>query len=139
MIRTCSNAECQKIFSTNGIQTLCQKCQGLEEDSYLVIKQYLDEHPGAGIKEVHEATQISMEFIENLYKSGRFSLVVLPKCTRCGKENIGQLNVCQECADSMRNQFSSAMAEIKTPAKAQPQPIRANSSRDSSYGLGRHK
>ncbi|MBY0403844.1 MAG: hypothetical protein K2X66_08085 [Cyanobacteria bacterium] len=127
------------MFSTSGLSTLCPKCQEKEDEAFNTIKEYLKEHVGAASVEIHEATGIPLDVIDNLYKSGRLTMVILSKCNRCGevlKDNPGNLTVCQGCAKEMQNQFSSAMQGLKPSA---PQPVarpRPKSDDGKSYGLG---
>jgi protein-arginine kinase activator protein McsA len=140
MLRTCFNVECQKLFSTSGLTTLCPKCQKKEDEAFEIIKEFLSQRPGAAIVEIHEATEVPMDVIDNLYKSGRLNMVVLPKCNRCGdtiKDNSG-LSVCQPCAKAMQQQFASAMSEIRPAAPPTQSAARPRNRNDDgkSYGLG---
>jgi protein-arginine kinase activator protein McsA len=140
MLKTCSNLECQKLFSGNVNSTLCRTCQQKEDSAFEVVKAYLAEHPGAAVMEIHQQTEIPLDVINALYESGRLAVVVLQKCSKCGntiRENPGNLMICQDCAKTMQSQLSSELSSLQLRPQAPVQTTRA-SNRDSgkSYGLG---
>lgn len=136
MLKTCYNPECKKLFSTSGLQNLCNKCQEIEDEVYNQIKDYITGHPAASVIDIHNDTGVAMEFIENLQKSGRLNMVVLPKCSRCGESiaDGSSKSLCHGCAKAMQEQFASELMGIKPSAAAQNLP----SSKSSFGGGGRH-
>lgn len=123
------------MFSPVELETICPKCVAKDEEAYMTVRSHVADHPGATIAEIHEATQVPVDVIDRLYKAGRFSEAAMAKCSRCGKDNANGLQVCNECADTMRNDFNSAMSELKTPQR--PQQTVSMRREIGKYGLGR--
>lgn len=140
MLKTCTNPACLKLFSGSLTAMMCRVCQQLEDTAYETVKEYLVEHPGAAVMEIHEQTEVPLDTINGLYDSGRLTMIILQKCNKCGnalRDNPGNLTVCQDCAKQMQNQISSELSalQIKPPPVVNTRPTSRDSGK--SYGLGR--
>jgi len=125
-VRNCP--ECGKVFTYNGSRNLCPRCIEKEEQKYQLVRKYVKDHPGAGISEVAEETEVDEELVLRFLKEGRLhskGLVVADissECARCGKKILSG-RYCQDCLLKMTKEMSKAAGidqrkeEASAPAK----------------------
>lgn len=104
-IRNCSR--CGKIYIYDGFK-LCIDCRKEDEEDFLKVKHYLEEHPRSNIMKVSEATEVDTKKIIEFLKEGRLEVRsednLLLKCERCGKP-ITKGRFCDECKLAMEREF----------------------------------
>lgn len=99
---------CGKIFQYMG-RDMCPECVEKIDDCFVMIRDYLDEHPNAGIGEVSEALEIDEKIILDFIKSGRILLKeAVLKCMSCGRPiRCGEM--CDECKAKITNKLAAAV------------------------------
>ncbi len=99
MLDYCS--ECGKLFAGGG--RICPECIRTEEEEFERVKRYLDERPGAEVKEVARDTGVPERKILRYLREGR--LVSVPQgmalfCERCGRK-VEHGRYCFPCAQEL--------------------------------------
>lgn len=138
MLKNCRNRDCAKLFSTTNADTkFCPKCdeknEMTEDQAYQIIKDYLVNAPNATVKELKENTEVHLDMITSLYQSGRFTLVNVPHCSRCGTAMVdGKPNAtfCKSCSDYLSREIGQP--QNQSQAATQQQSSKSNRS----YGIG---
>lgn len=67
-VRNCSR--CGKIYAYDGFK-ICLSCRRDDEKDFKIIKEYIDENPGANISEVAEGTGVDTKKIIEFLREGR--------------------------------------------------------------------
>ncbi len=99
---------CGKLFVYNGIP-LCNACVQEDEETYKLVKEYIEKHPRCTTIEVSEALDVPVEKILQFLREGKLELSsdnpnIVLGCERCGRPiNTGRY--CKECASFMESQF----------------------------------
>ncbi len=105
--------KCKKIFAPTMNSKVCPACIQKEEEQYKIVKDYLWDHPGATILQIHEATGISEKLIQKFVREGRFLQIngvdLMVECERCGKK-ISSGRFCTEC----RNKLKDGIDKVKS-------------------------
>ncbi|TDX58893.1 flagellar protein [Orenia marismortui] len=100
---------CKKVFAAVQGAKICPNCLREEEDQFVLVKDYLWEHPGATIKELHEATEVEERIIKKFVKEGRFLQIngvdITVECERCGTA-IRSGRFCEDCSQKLQNGIS---------------------------------
>lgn len=113
-VRNCSR--CGKVFGYIGGPPLCPSCKQKDEEDYKKVKQYLQENPGATMKEVSEACEVSIEKITRYLREGRLEIregsnIVL-ECEVCGK-SIKTGRFCEVCSRQLGREISSVAKNME--------------------------
>lgn len=114
--RSCS--ACGKIFIYRG-DNKCPDCAKELEEQFDTIKKYLYKHPGAGVAEVAEETEIDEKTILYFLREGRLELASADSsltCMNCG-EAIKSGKYCKKCSTQLSSTLDSV---VKKP---EPEPI----------------
>ena len=79
----------------------CEKCRYVDYDDYGKVRNYVEEHRGASVAQVSDATGVDQKFINELLREERLEIAseskVFLKCEGCGRE-IRFGRYCSECA-----------------------------------------
>ncbi len=103
---------CGKLFVYNGV-SICSACVGQDEETYRLVKEYIEKHQRCNTVEVSEALDVPVEKILQFLREGKLELgsdnpnMVLG-CERCGRP-ITTGRYCKECAYSMESQFKRGL------------------------------
>jgi flagellar operon protein (TIGR03826 family) len=128
-LSNCSN--CGRIFDKR-IRDICPACIEEEEKDFLQIKDYLNDHPTAGIKEISEETGITERRGISFFKNGRLLASrrnrehKLLSCERCG-EPIAYGKFCERCQQVLSKTLRSGGApkdNRNRPERQESQPAR---------------
>jgi flagellar operon protein (TIGR03826 family) len=117
-VRNCKN--CGKLFNyISGHPPLCHNCIKELEEKFLVVKEYIYKHPGAGMQEVAEENEVSTTQIQKWIREERLefskeSLVGL-ECESCGTL-IRTGRFCKSCKDKLANNLGNVYKE--------PEPVK---------------
>jgi methionyl-tRNA synthetase len=101
------------------------------EEKFYLVRQYIDDNPGADIGEVSEANEVPIKQIERWIREERLSFTAdspigIP-CEWCGK-TIKSGRYCSECADklgnTLKNLYSSEEEAEHTKQKSKGNKMR---------------
>lgn len=112
---------CGKLFQSYG-KAICSDCAEEMDQYYIMIKDYIYDHPDANVIEISKETKIAEITILYFLKEGRLSICnnsgVLV-CEKCGK-SISSGKYCASCLDKLGNALSSVCrtAQQRTKERA---------------------
>jgi len=116
-VRNCKG--CSRLFNYLGGQPLCPECIKALDLKFDEVKEYVYDNPGAGMTEVSEAMDVSINQIKRWIREEKLSFSdeaqVGLECEGCGKM-IRTGRFCQDCKTKYVNGFSSI-----TKPKMEPQ------------------
>lgn len=118
-VRNCKN--CGKLFNyINGLPPLCHSCIKELEDKFQVVKEYIYNHPGAGVAEVAEENEVTTTQIQKWIREERLefskeSMVGL-ECENCGTL-IRTGRFCQSCKDKLAINLGNLYKEPEPPQR----------------------
>jgi flagellar operon protein (TIGR03826 family) len=104
-IRQCS--QCKGIFQSFGEETVCPRCMEEMDQQYVKVRDYLYEHPRAGIVELSKETQVDEKMILRFLKEERLILAEPTeylRCASCGTP-ISSGRYCENCLKSIKNEI----------------------------------
>ena len=114
-LRNCKG--CNKVFKHMGGPVLCQRCKDALEAKFMEVKEYIRENPRVSVKNVAEATEVSIKQIKQWIREDRLILSEPDAdgvtCEKCGKP-ICSGRFCAKCKDKMANNLT---ASISHPAQ----------------------
>lgn len=115
-------AKCEGVLVYKGLgEYECENCGESEFDDYGKVRNYLDEHRGANVAEISDATGVSHKSIREMIKENRFEVVDsyggYIRCEMCGA-NIKSGRLCSKCELLYHRQLEDeARASRKTSGK----------------------
>ncbi|WMJ85756.1 flagellar protein [Anaerocolumna sp. MB42-C2] len=112
-VRNCKN--CGKLYNyISGQPPLCNACLKALDEKFSVVKEYIYNHPGAGIAEVSEANEVSTMQIQKWIREERLTFSpdspIGIECENCGTM-IKTGRFCKACKDKLLNNFGSLYPE----------------------------
>lgn len=121
-VRNCK--ECGRIFNYVSGSSLCPSCVKDLDKKFEQVKEYIYDHPGAGIQEVSEANEVSTMQIKQWIRQERLSFTeesaIGLDCEKCGTL-IKTGRYCNSCknqmANSLENVYKKPAIEIKKREK----------------------
>lgn len=109
-IRNCRN--CGNIFNYLSGPLVCPACRESLEAKFQEVKQYIEEHPGVGIKQVSEACDVETHIIQQWLREERLEVTensaVYLNCESCGAP-IRSGRYCDRCKNSLTNGFRNVL------------------------------
>lgn len=109
-VRTCRN--CKKLFNYVTGPTICPSCREIMEESFKVVKAYIQDHPHVDMRTVSEECDVDVAQIRQWIREERLEFAsdsaVGLNCDRCGK-SIKSGRYCPECKADMQKTFSNAI------------------------------
>ena len=116
-VRNC--ARCGRMFNFVANEQICPNCKKKEEDSFQRVKEYIQENPHCGLKEVSDECEVSTKLIKQWIKEERLEFSggggIALNCEGCGAP-ITTGRFCDKCKASM-------MSGLKDTAKSMaPKP-----------------
>lgn len=119
-VRNCKG--CGRLFNYLSGPPLCPGCIKALDDKFVEVKEYIYDHPGAGIQEVSEEMEVSTTQIKNWIREERLSFsedaTVGIDCESCGR-SIRTGRFCKECKDQMANSFGKMYEQPVVEKKKQ--------------------
>ena len=113
---------CGKLFPRTSI-LLCKKCALVEEHRFELVKHFLQEHEGAAVGEVSQATGVSASDVQYFMERGR--LITLEHVCTCN--GIGER--CRYCRSKLSNSFKEMQASMQRDIQAREADQPAQSER----------
>jgi flagellar operon protein (TIGR03826 family) len=128
--RNCSR--CGKLFIQVGQRTICPDCVREDDKSFDVIRDYLYDHPGAGVVEVSERTGIDEQLVLQFLRDGRLVLgqgvADSLRCERCGAQ-IRTGRLCDRCLASLTSEVRRVTGTSQPRASQSPPAARTERDR----------
>ncbi|MGB8452266.1 MAG: flagellar protein [Anaerocolumna sp.] len=118
-VRNCKN--CGKLYNyINGLPPLCNACLKVLEDKFAVVKEYIYNHPGAGMQEVAEENDVTTIQIQKWIREERLAFspdsMVGIECENCGAM-IKTGRFCKTCKDKLVNNLGNLYKDEDLPQK----------------------
>ncbi len=123
-IRNCKR--CGRVFLSTG-HPVCRECLAKEDGQFIKVKHYLAEHPGAGVQETSDETEVPLDVVVEFLRQG---LLVTGDgadgwlvCMVC-KKPITRGRLCPNCEAALgagtkfRSQQQRGQGEAQAQAKA---------------------
>lgn len=108
-VRNCK--ACGKLFNFMDGPPLCPTCLKALDLKFEEVKEYIYDHPGAGIQEVSEEKDVSISQIKNWVRQERLSFSdespIGLECESCGAI-IKTGRYCKNCKDRTANHLNEA-------------------------------
>lgn len=119
-VRNCKG--CSRLFNYLGGPQMCPECTRALDIKFEEVREYVYDNPGAGMQQVSEAMDVSIQQIKHWIREERLAFSdqaqVGLECENCGTM-IRTGRFCQECKNKYANGFSSLYkpAEKSAPKK----------------------
>lgn len=127
-VRNCK--DCGKLFNYLSGPTLCPTCMKKLDDKFAIVKEYIYNHPGAGMQEVADENDVSIPQIKNWVREEKLafteSSMVGIECESCGVL-IRTGRFCQSCKDKLTNNLNNIYHKQEQPASTNSKDRRENS------------
>lgn len=99
----------------------CENCMAIEYDDYGKVRKYIEEHRGATVRDIEQATGIRQRTVMQLLKDDRIEVAQNSKlflhCEICGQD-IRSGSICNRCeAEKQRNIQNNEKAFRKSSVK----------------------
>ena len=128
-VRNCKG--CSRLFNYIGGQPLCPECSKALDVKFDEVRDYVYDHPRAGMQQVSEEMEVSIAQIKRWIREERLAFSdeaqVGLECEGCGKM-IRTGRFCEPCKAKYINGFSAytkkAEPEKKQPGKGQGPQMR---------------
>ncbi|OON96572.1 MAG: hypothetical protein ATN32_06280 [Candidatus Epulonipiscium fishelsonii] len=114
--------KCKALFQYSGGKILCITCRADEEDSFLIVKDFLRENPSASLEMVNSETSVPIKLIKEFIRDGRLEVSnrspLAVDCERCGKKTTSG-RICPACKNQIARELSSVGKISPAPNKAE--------------------
>lgn len=120
--------KCGRAFGADGNE-YCTRCRVDPEEAFKKVKEYLYDHPGASVNEVHEETGVSERLILQFLRDDRIEIResenTFLDCERCGT-SITSGRYCDECAGAIKKGFQKVMTPKEKEEKKKRETVKNN-------------
>ncbi len=111
-VRNCKT--CGKLFNYIGGAPICPACNRALDEKFSQVKEYIYNHPGAGMQEVSEENDVTIPQIQKWVREERLAFsdesLVGIECEKCGV-TIKTGRFCQSCKDKLANNLGNIYRE----------------------------
>ena len=129
--------KCGRAFGDDGNE-FCSRCRIDPEEAYRKVKDYLYDHPGATVNEVHEETGVSERLILQFLRDDRIEIResdnTFLDCERCGT-SITSGRYCDECAGAIKKGFQ----KVLTPKEKEVKKDKGEMKNNRMFAADRHR
>lgn len=119
-IRNCRN--CGNIFNYMSGPIVCPACKESLEAKFQEVKQYIEEHPGVGIKQVSDACDVETSQIQQWLREERLEVTensaIYLNCESCGAP-IRSGRFCDRCRNNLTNGFKNIIRSSQPVQEAE--------------------
>ncbi|SFR73309.1 flagellar protein [Anaeromicropila populeti] len=113
-VRNCKM--CGRLFNYMGGAPICPKCENALEEKYQEVKAYVYDNPNAGIQEVAEENDVTVNQIKKWIRDERLSFSddspIGIACEKCGAM-IKTGRFCKDCKNKMASGLENLYAKPK--------------------------
>jgi len=117
-VRNCKS--CGKLFNYLSGPPLCTSCIKALDEKFSVVKEYIYDHPGAGMQEVSDENDVTIPQIQKWLREEKLSFsensLVGIECENCGA-TIRTGKFCQSCKTKLVNNLGNIYKEPDIQAK----------------------
>ena len=111
-VRNCRN--CRRLFNYIGGQQICPECKESLEKKFYQVKEYIREHPHAGINEIAKENDVKKMQLQQWVREERLQFSsdsdIALQCEKCGNK-IYTGRFCENCKKGLTNSLTQAFAE----------------------------
>lgn len=112
---------CKKLFKTvNENDDVCPACRVSSEETFQLIKQYLQEYPGTALPILSEETGVPIYVIEHYLKQERIEVSpnspIMLCCNKCGAQIVTGM-YCDACGRTLANELKKIKNAILAEEK----------------------
>lgn len=126
-VRNCKT--CGKLFNYIGGAPLCPACSKALDVKFTVVKDYIYNHPGAGMQEVAEQNDVTIPQIQKWIREERLafseSSLVGIECENCGV-SIRTGRFCKSCKEKLANNLGNVYKEPEGQGKKKQSQVNLN-------------
>lgn len=126
-VRNCRG--CGKLFNYIGGVPLCATCAAALEAKFEKVKEYVYDHPGAGMQEVSDEMDVSIPQIKQWIREERLafaeSSMIGLDCEGCGT-SIRTGRFCKACKDRLARGLNELYSTPKPAQQQKPKDPREN-------------
>lgn len=113
---------CGRLYNyIGGMYRLCPECMRKLEDKFQEVKQYIEDNPKAGMRDISEQCEVSTKQIEQWIREERLSFgedsPIGIACEMCGT-TIKTGRYCDKCKNDMANRLGSMYGNKAAAADA---------------------
>lgn len=109
-IKNCK--ECGRLFNYLGGAPICPGCKQKTEDKFTQVKEYIRNHPGAGIQEVSDENEVDVKQIKQWIREERLTFSkdssITIECESCGAP-IRSGRFCMQCVNKMQSNLAKGI------------------------------
>lgn len=117
-VKSCKH--CGNLFNFVSGPPLCPTCMKKIDDKFPEVKQYIYEHPGAGMQEVSQENDVPTPIIKKWLREERLTFAegsaIGLDCERCGKMILSG-RFCADCKEKMKKELGGAYQASHTVEK----------------------
>jgi len=117
-VRNCKS--CGKLFNYLNGPPLCTSCLKVLDEKFSVVKEYIYDHPGAGMQEVSDENEVTILQIQKWIREEKLSFsedsLVGIECENCGVI-IRTGKYCPSCKAKLVNNLGSIYREPEIQIK----------------------
>ena len=135
-IKNC--ARCGKMFNYIQGEVICDNCKKEIEAKFQQVKQYIEENPGSGLKQIAEecdvaAKQLKKWILEERLMFSENSPIQIT-CENCGTR-IQTGRLCAKCKATVTNQLNDTVKQRQQALAAELAKKQAKQQADSKSGM----
>lgn len=124
-VRNCKS--CGRLYNYFAGQIFCPDCMSKLDEKFKLVKDYIYEHPHAGVQEISQEFEVAIPIIHRWIREERLSFaddsaIGIP-CEGCGV-TIKTGRFCGKCKNNLTQGFQNAYK--KAPATKQEQSDKQN-------------
>ena len=114
-------SRCGRMFHKSSAGRVCSDCIVEEEQSFIKVRDFLEENPGCNLGEVSAATGVEASMINKFLREGRLATLgdlsagIRGECKRCGKQ-IDAGRFCRSCIELMGSSLQNNAAQAAQDA-----------------------
>ena len=117
-LRNCR--KCGRMFNYVAGAPICPACREAAEQTFAVVKKYIQENKGATIQQVSEECDVDTSQIHQWIREERLTFsddspIKIP-CEGCGAM-IGSGKYCNKCKSEMQRGFNNAIGANRAPVE----------------------
>lgn len=103
---------------------ICSACIKEEDEIYLLVREFLRQHPDASMGDVLDNTGVELETLVEMIQDGRLIISnnpnLLYSCERCGNDTQSG-RYCVQCTKELVTGFEAAATQLSNK-KSEPKP-----------------